>query len=97
MKIWSWIKKVFNKAIREAWAFVKKAYPKVMLIIISEYGGFAISVIKDLEVEDITSTAKRRKAFKLIKAEARRRGKRIKTRMVNQLIEDVLAIIRREK
>ena len=95
--MFSWIKKLFSRVIREAWKFIKKAYPKVMIIIISEYGKFAVSIIKDLEVEDITNPAKRRKAFKLIRAEARRRGKRIKTRMVYQLIEDVLAVIRGEK
>ncbi|KXB08571.1 hypothetical protein AKJ59_00755 [candidate division MSBL1 archaeon SCGC-AAA385M02] len=96
-KIGKFFKKVFNSAIRKVNKFLKIAIPQILKLAYAELQEFAISVVKNLEYEDLANEEKRQKAFDEIKVRASYKSKEISDSAINLLIELAVQYIRKEK
>jgi len=83
----SFFKKLFNKLFKIFNDFIKKVFTDSTQLIIAELKDYAISVVATLKNSDLKNEEKRKEAFKLIKAEAKKRKIKIKDSLVNLIIE----------
>jgi len=96
-KIWKKIKNVFVSVWGQVKEFLKTAIPQVVAIIFLDLKDFAIQVVSELELKDISNEEKRKQALEKIKEEAKKRGFELKDRIVNLLIELALNYIKNKK
>jgi len=96
-KIWEKIKRFLLGIYYELKEFIKIAIPQVVAIIFLDLKNFAIQVVEELELEDISNEDKRKQALKKIKKEAKKRGFELKDRVINLLIELAINYIKNKK
>ncbi len=87
MNFWERLKLFFVRVGAVLKNVLKSVFSVVSKQLIDELLDFAITICKDLDAEDLTSSEKRKEAFKSIKAEATERGLDLRDSLVNLLIE----------
>lgn len=87
--MWNWLKNFFSKALRAFKRFLKEVYTLTVMIIMAEVKDLALETVKEIANEPslITDEEKRNAAFERLKAKTVKRGKFVKTHLLNQLIE----------
>jgi len=78
---------LFNKAIRAFKQFLSKVFTVSSQIVIGELKDFALEVVKELDVKRLSNEKKRQEAFERIKAEAVKRGLKVRDSLIYTLIE----------
>ena len=94
MNFWERIKLFFVRVGVVLKSVLKSVFSVVSKKIIDELLDFSITVCKNLDAEDLTSSNKRKEAFQSIKDEATRRGLDIRDSLINLLIELAVNYIR---
>jgi hypothetical protein len=87
MRLFSWIKGVFNKFIKAFKEIISEAFPRAKQIVIGQLKDISLSVVKDLATTDLSNDDKRKLAFERIKTSSKKAGIETKDSLINLLIE----------
>lgn len=87
MKIFDFVKILFNKAIRAFKAFILEAIPVARQIMVGQLASFAKKVVLELESTDFSNEEKRERAFLRIKNYAIKAGIDAKDSLINAVVE----------
>ncbi len=85
--MWTWIKNLFNKALKFFKAFLKEVFNNSTQIILAALTDIAVASVNKLASTDMSSEDKRKAAFKEIKDYAIAQGIEARDSLINLLIE----------
>jgi len=90
------IKRFCKRLFRKLWSVLKKVISGALEIFLSELLDFGKNTVRNLENADLSNLVKDNEAFRLITAEANKRGIFYKANWVGILIKLALEAIRNE-
>lgn len=94
MNIFKWLwGKISNAFIN----FIREAVSQLTQKLIVELKDFALKVVTEIDISDLTNVQKRAEAFKRIKEEAIARGLAYKDSSINLLVELVVAQLKKSE
>lgn len=90
------IKRWFSALLRSLWGFLKQVFSGSLEIILAQLKDIAIQIVQEVENDHsiITDEAKRKEAFKRIKAYALTHGIEAKDSIINLIIELAVAYLK---
>ena len=94
--MFQWLVNLFNKIIAAFKSFIQAVFPTASQLIIGKLKDFAVKIVSELSLSDLTNEEKREAAFDKIKAEAISQGLEVRDSLINLLIEMAVAYLKNQ-
>lgn len=91
------IRRKFKKKAAKFWKFLQeKVFPLAVAVIMERLQNYALEIVAQLNVTNLSGTEKQKQAFSLIKKQAVNTGADIKDSLINLLIEIAVTALKNE-
>ncbi len=89
-KFFTWIKSLFQKAVKAFKSLLKEAFSISKQIILGQLAEFGEKVVAELQEGNLSGEEKRQEAFNRLKAKAEELGLETRASLINALIEIIV-------